>query len=663
MKQREGPKNSERRSWSERIESAIYSSVIAHAFRRMINWLYSLLINGFFARIFTAYKEEEQGFENGLLTSLFYKPTGTQGVVGRVKWGVAKAFENSLILNFISDFVSSLLHRRLKTYGAFFLPLGAYGIVTYLIREYVVGKRTGRTVDVIFYVFFLLFAVLLMTSKETLGKALLNSKWAGKTLFSGMGLQKDHFSVETVLPKQYSGAAILGLILGGLTYFISPVYYVIAAALLFLISLIFYYPEIGVLVLLAALPLSFVLSRPTVALLVLLGVTTLGYLVKLVRGKRVFKLRLLDFFVLLFGLLLLFGSVFSAGGVASLRSGLVYVALLFGYFLTVNLIRTKAWVKRCVTSLVLGGVASAVVGVFQLFVGNMEASWIDSARFSDIQTRITGTFENPNIYASYLLLIIPFVFALLMKKVRISQKLLLLSLLGLFSFCLVETWSRGAWLGCLITSILFFLVCTRRSVAYMLFGCAALPAVSFLIPDNVLARFASIGSASDTSSLYRISAWKGVGVMLKEHWIGGIGVGESAFSAVYPAFAYAGVEGIHHSHSLYLQIFSELGIAGILVFLCVTFMFVQKCLGHVQMLRTEQNSEFVVAGLMAVMSFMIMGLTDYTWYSYRAFLQFWLIVGLTCAAVHVGEYESRQKTVYKADTEYAVALDLNIDNL
>ena len=81
------------------------------------------------------------------------------------------------------------------------------------------------------------------------------------------------------------------------------------------------------------------------------------------------------------------------------------------------------------------------------------------------------------------------------------------------------------------------------------------------------------------------------------------------------------------------------------------------------MLRTEQNSEFVVAGLMAIMGFMVMGLTDYTWYSYRIFLQFWLIMGITCAAIHMGEQESEQKSTYKADTEYAVALDLNIDNL
>ena len=391
--------------------------------------------------------------------------------------------------------------------------------------------------------------------------------------------------------------------------------------------------------------------------------TGAGYYVKLMRGKRVAKLSLVDFAVLVFAFIVLLGGVFSAGGAASFASAAIYFALLMGYFLTVNLIRTKEWIRRCIATFLLFAGLSAVLGIMQIFTGSMDVSWLDTEMFSDIRVRITSTFDNPNVYATYLLLALPFVPAMFLRKEPQAKKLPLTVCLILFAVCLVETWSRGAWLGALVALVLFFLIYSRRSLPYLLLGGALLPVSTLLLPDSIISRFASIGSASDSSSIYRISAWRGVGRMLGENWLGGIGVGEAAFSTVYPAFSYAGIEGICHTHNLYLQILSETGVVGLAVFVIVIVLFVQNCFEYIYKMRNQGETLVVNAGLVAVVASLIMGLTDHIWYNYRVFLMFWMIIGLVNAYIRIGLAEFSRSNDYETNTVYSVNFDLNVDNL
>ena len=346
-----------------------------------------------------------------------------------------------------------------------------------------------------------------------------------------------------------------------------------------------------------------------------------------------------------------------------MKAATLSFVLTIGYFLTVNLIRTREWIRRCLVAFLFFAGASAVIGVIQIFTGSLELSWLDTELFSNIGVRITSTFDNPNVYATYLLLALPFSMAFLVSKGTVASKVSLAFGFVLLAVCMIETWSRGAWLGILIAFLLFFLIYTRRSVSYLLLGGAVLPLFSFLLPDSVISRFMSIGSASDSSATYRISAWRGVGRMLWENWFAGIGVGEPAFSVVYPAFSYAGIQGIRHTHNLYLQILSETGIVGLLVFLIVIILFVQNCFDYIYRTRKETESGVVVAGLAAIISVLIMGLTDYVWYNNRVFLMFWMVIAIVNAYIRVGKEESKHFAAYELNTQYAVNFDLNVDNL
>ncbi len=63
--------------------------------------------------------------------------------------------------------------------------------------------------------------------------------------------------------------------------------------------------------------------------------------------------------------------------------------------------------------------------------------------------------------------------------------------------------------------------------------------------------------------------------MMKHYWLGGIGMGEAAFSQVYPFFSYNAIIA-PHSHNLFLQLLVEAGISGLGVFLVMQIVFVKK---------------------------------------------------------------------------------------
>ena len=662
MKRKSLFRDTESVEWKSFWREKANTSVIAKRVRKIVNWLYSHAINGFFGKILTAYSAEDKLFENSLIKRKLGGKTQAHSKVTRARLTMSQLFERSLILTSISELFSSLIHRKLKTYGAFFLSLGAYGTITYFIRSFVFFKGGDRN-DLIVCLSLLLFSLPLLLSKETLASAVVKSRLMSSFLFKGLGLPNDYFVKTVKLPNRYSLVTFMGMVLGGLTYFISPIYYLIVASILFSASLILTYPEVGVLALLALVPMSSLTVYSSETLFGILLVTVFSYVIKLIRGKRGFHLRLMDFAVLLFATVQLFGGIVSAGGAQSFRAAAFYFALTLGYFLVVNLVRTEEWVKRSVASLLLFGIVSALIGVVQIFTGGLEASWLDTDVFSTISTRITATFDNPNVYAAYLLLVIPFSFAFLAKKKTGVPKFWHAICLILLLVCMVETWSRGAWLGVLFATVLFFLVYTRRSLPVFLLGGALIPVGSLFLSGNVAERFLSIGSASDSSSQYRISAWRGVVRMLREKWFGGIGFGEAAFSTVYPSFSYAGIESICHTHNLYLQIISETGVAGIVVFALVIILFVQNCLESVYKRRNNADSAIVIAGMAAIGAILVMGLTDYVWYNSRVFLMFWLVMGITNANIRVGEEELKRSFAAIEYSAYSVNVDLNVDNL
>ena len=117
--------------------------------------------------------------------------------------------------------------------------------------------------------------------------------------------------------------------------------------------------------------------------------------------------------------------------------------------------------------------------------------------------------------------------------------------------------------------------------------------------------------------------------MIREHaW--GICVGESAFSAIYPRYAISGIESVAHSHQIFLQILTELGIPGITVFLFFLLLLLLYTAGGLQRLHGRPRAELLgCAG--ALLGALVMGLFDHLWYQHGMLCMFIALSALLCA--------------------------------
>ena len=421
--------------------------------------------------------------------------------------------------------------------------------------------------------------------------------------------------------------AFLGSILGVLSPEISAAVLLCIAAGAVLIA-----PRTGMVACFALVSLSGFLPHPSVCLFAV--VILVGFRAVFVNGKYIPCL--LDLFVLCYGILLILSGLFGADRL-SVFGAILYSVFLGGYFLF-SFVAKKEDTQRAVSALIVSSVLTAFVGVWQMFNGGFESGWLDSTAFSGIKARISATFDNPNVYATYLLLVIPFVLErVISNKIR-GRRIAYLVVLALLTLCILQTWSRGAWLGLLLEIFVFLLLSAPRLLKYTAFGLPLAGVGAMLFFPQVITRFKSIGDLSDTSVSYRISAWKGIAKMISANRFLGIGFGEPSFLAVYPLFAYSGATAVKHSHSLYLQILVETGAVGLMLFLAAMLIFAKDCLKSVFLRR--QNSGIIAAGFSAVVGSLFMGLTDHIWYNSRVFICFWLVVALT-------NFETRKEIAFE----------------
>ena len=174
---------------------------------------------------------------------------------------------------------------------------------------------------------------------------------------------------------------------------------------------------------------------------------------------------------------------------------------------------------------------------------------------------------------------------------------------------------------------------------FIILGIIALMFMPFVLPDTIINRFMSIGDMSDSSTSYRVYIWMGSLAMLKDYWISGIGLGETSFNTIYPLYSYNNIEA-PHSHNLYLQIVSQFGIMGLIMFLAIVYNFYKDT--TISMLKKKN---ILLAGIIAGLTgFFLESMFDYTWYNYRVILIFWMVLSFGIVATKLTENEDGKES-------------------
>lgn len=617
------------------------------------NMVYKWLAHGFFGKIFTSYSSQEKAFQNG--TTRGYFTERGSSAFRKIREKISRAFEGSYFLDKFKKISDRLFEMPLRFYGTVLISFGIYSIAVLLARQLITGEYVLSEFSFVISIISIVVSLPLYWSKDNLGEALIGGRITKALFIEAFGFREEDVITKSSYSRKRSNYGIIwGMIAGLLTAVIDAQYIALIVLSVISLLLIFILPELGVLLSLFIIPFCSFLPNPSLVLAGLVIITCLAYALKLVRGKRVFKLELVDGFVIGFAILIFMSGVISAGGSESFATALLCICLMLGYFLIVNLIRTKEWADRCVSAILASGVMTAAFGVLQFVFGKVDNAWLDISYFSSIKGRVVSFFDNPNVLSAYLIIVFPFALSrLFFAKTFKGRVLALLSFASVVA-CIVLTYSRAAWLAMLTVGIIYGLINSRQTFKWLFSLGFIVPLLPFVLPDSVKDRLMSIGDMSESSNFYRVNLWRGTVEAIKDHLIGGVGFGTKAYEAIYPSYAYAGIESAEHSHSLYLQIVFAMGIFGFLIFAVLLYTFAAKNFEFYKNTFHDSVSRCASSAFCAVVGMLVIGLFDYPWYNYRVFFLFWVAMAISCASVRIGDREmQRQMMVDRYDGDFA----------
>lgn len=585
-----------------------------------VSFLKKITANSFFVNFFTTPSDNNYTKSSGIF-GFFGK---ILNFIRRVFSKLATPVKRSGVVRSMSDFYGNLLHFSVSHWGI----IVSVGVVFYSVLGIIGGAMTSKMIA--FAIGALFVSIIICGIKASAYNIFTNSiavKIFGKFMGNDTFAERD--SIGLTLSSGISCAA-LGAIVSVAAYFFGPVY-----TLAFLIGVggigwILYDYSVGIFI--ATVILAF---SPTMALVGLILLTFVSFLLRFVfDDKMTFKRTSLDVPILIFGCVLILSAITSFAMVSSIKAVLVYIAFILSYYLLTNSVTTKQRLYSLITLILTVGLFVALYGIYQHMFGFAEGTvWTDTDMFSDIETRVVSTFENPNVLGEYLLLLIPIGLAVIWGVKNGFNKLIHLCIVGALSMCMIYTYSRGNWIGLIVAMAMFFMFYDRR---FVWLGVIALLFSPMFLPENVINRFMSVGDMGDTSTSYRVYIWMGTLNMLKDYWICGIGIGTEAFCRVYPLYAYSGVMA-PHSHNLFLQIITENGILGLGVFVSVMVVYYKMCISGIVRAK-DKLLKALITGLSAgMLGFLVQGMFDNVWYNYRVFLLFFIMLGLASACVKISK--------------------------
>ena len=615
-----------------RLKQLFAESLFVRLFLFLADFFYKKIKYSKIAQLLSSQSESRSLYDNSLtrqfVSRFWFKPKTRLLIKNKIQFTV----ENSFFYKLYIKSVNYLLAAKVRIYGTVLFVYGFCAASIGLIKTFV-----AVSVDDDYFLFaqgivLLFVGIIFAISKSDMGTMLSGSRVIRFFVEKIVGYKTDKLirpavSENTLIPM------LVGFLLGISSMFVDPLYVVIGFFAFIYLSVVFTVPEFGVFV-----TLFFVPFFPTLLLCAQILLVFVAYFCKAIRGKRSVRFTNLDIFVVIFAIILFFGGLVSSSVSTSLPAVCVFVCFMLTYFVVVNLVKTAELLKKLLFGMSVSLFLCAFIGVWQNFFGIADTTWTDVDMFSEIETRVVSTFENPNVFGEYLIMLLPMMLALFLIEKRGGVTLAF----GVGCLALIFTWSRGAWLGFLISMVLYLIVVNKRSIAVYLLGLAALPLAYPFFPESIRSRIESIGNMADSSTSYRVHIWEATWNMLQDWWATGIGVGVGAFREIYPSYSLAGIETAPHSHNLFFQIFIELGIVGLIAFFAVIIVAARKCcsyLAHGSQRETKLISSAALVGLIAILA---QGLTDHVWYNYRIFLMFWIVLSIMSVSIDISSYEDKR---------------------
>ena len=371
--------------------------------------------------------------------------------------------------------------------------------------------------------------------------------------------------------------------------------------------------------------------------------TALFWILKLalIKNAAIGKLPV-DRFILGFLLICGLSLLYSVNRDLSLRSLLLLFSHAAFFYLLVHTLDRDAVARFC--GLFVGlATALSLYGLYESFflyrfIGeHIDMSFLNATARNMISLRrVSSVFGWPNRLAGFLGMAIPVSIGLLLHENRPKFRILLSACTILMSACMLVTFSIGGWLsflGALIfAAILSFWFMGTKLREFILnrrifMGLTALLLIVVLVTVGWIITEKRANTVTAGAIECRIAYLKGSLGLIRNNLLLGTGLG--TFRLAYPQYMPAKkVYGTQHAHNIFLEIWSEMGLAGVILFLIFIGLVINT--GIREFSNTEnQEHRFVVLGLITgITAFLLHNIIEFTFYSPEVSLYWWLLLGL-----------------------------------
>ena len=318
---------------------------------------------------------------------------------------------------------------------------------------------------------------------------------------------------------------------------------------------------------------------------------------RLIQRKPILKMEPSPVLLAIFGMI----AVFSIGAWNSeslsgwMNEWLKWILLgAFVWHLSLSVDASWPWL---VFAVLIAAVANAIVGLYIFAGGSGADHLVILGRFF----RAFGTFGQPNPFGGFMGIALPLAIAGGVGQLRITarnwQQRSRLDSTNLFALAaytfatillaaaLVASWSRGAWLGFAVSTLIMVITMPRRLAQGLIFALGLSVVLGALwstglLPNSVVARlttaatdlvtFTDVRGINFTPTNYavveRLAHWQAAIDMAKDHPIFGIGLGN--YEVVYDHYRLINWEdALGHAHNQFLNLLAETGLIGLVAYL------------------------------------------------------------------------------------------------
>ncbi len=363
------------------------------------------------------------------------------------------------------------------------------------------------------------------------------------------------------------------------------------------------------------------------------------YFVKTVVWKYMaLELGTLDFMFFIFILSVVLAALLSVFPALSIKYLLFYISCFILLLIMTSSIKNGRNLERLIEIFLVGITITGLYGIWQRMAGvPFDPSFTDPELNEGMLGRVFSTMGNPNNYAEVLVMTLPFYLTAIFNS-RTTVKKIVYGILAVPPLAaLIFTGSRSGWVAFAFSLFIVMFFKNWKLIPFILAaGVLAFPLMPFFAP-SVYRRILTIFNPNDSSANYRTLIWNAYMPMFKDFWTTGVGLGSLPFMRILQRYELSALSNVTppHTHNLFMEIWMEMGLAGIISFIWFTLRMFRISIYNIFSKSNTFLNNILIAGLASVGGIFVMGFAEYVWFYNRTMLIFWTVIGIILACLTI----------------------------